>query len=311
MNSFTAKINTMHWKLISTVLVLSALSLISVVYFYKVDALLSHLWKTQVMQKVYDKASLNLDDYQVEIEGKKIIGVNDDISGLTFNIESNTLYSVLNGKPFVVEMDLKGNVLRTVKVDGVHDMEGITHVDKNRYVVADEYDQKLILLEIDDYVEVVDATQAPQISLGITSNGNNKDFEGVSWDQHHKRLLVVKERDPLGIIEITGFVEDKKDISQLRISQIKPADPSSLKLRDFSSVTYHDPNNHLVVLSDESKMAVEYDSEGHTLSALALWQGFHGLNKNVPQAEGIAIGPDNRVYIVSEPNLFYAFAPAN
>lgn len=310
MKSLTAKINTLHWKLLSLVVFLS-LSLIAAIYIYKVDALLLHLWKTHVVQKMYNKASLNLDNYLVEIEGKKIIDIDDDISGLTFNMETNTLFSVLNGKPFVVELDLKGNVLRAIKVEGARDMEGITHVDKNRFVVADEYDQKLILLEIADYAEVVDATQAPHISLGITSTGNNKDFEGVSWDQHHKRLLVVKERNPLSIIEITGFIEDKEDPSQLRISQIEPSAFSSLKLRDFSSVTYHDQNNHLVLLSDESRMAAEYDANGHVVSALALWQGFHGLKKNVPQAEGIAIGPDNRVYIVSEPNLFYAFAPAN
>jgi len=33
------------------------------------------------------------------------------------------------------------------------------------------------------------------------------------------------------------------------------------------------------------------------------------LEKTVPQAEGIAIGPDREVYIMSEPNLFYVFRP--
>jgi uncharacterized protein YjiK len=29
----------------------------------------------------------------------------------------------------------------------------------------------------------------------------------------------------------------------------------------------------------------------------------------VPQAEGIAVGPDKRIYIMSEPNLLYVFRP--
>lgn len=310
MSSLTARINFRRWKFFSIALLLFV-SLIAVIYIYKVDALLWHLWKSQVMEKMYDEASLNLDDYQVEIEGKEINGIDDDVSGLTFNTESKTLFSVLNGKPLVIELDLHGNVLRTIKITGVRDMEGITHVDTNRFVVTDEHDQRLILLEIDKHTEAVDAALAPQISLGITSTAKNKDFEGVSWDQHHKRLLVAKERNPLSIIEITGFIENTGGASDLHISQLEPVGFSKLKLRDLSSVTYHDPNGHLVLLSDESRMAAEYDAEGRPLSALALWQGFHGLQESIPQAEGIAIGPDNRVYIVSEPNLFYVFSPNN
>jgi len=120
---------------------------------------------------------------------------------------------------------------------------------------------------------------------------------------------VVKERNPLSIFEVTGFVDGGQQ-QNLNVSKITPDKFSNIKLRDFSSITYHDASGHLVLLSDESRMAAEYDFEGNAVGALALWQGFHGLQKSVPQAEGIAIGPDKRVYIVSEPNLFYVFKPA-
>jgi uncharacterized protein YjiK len=292
------------------VFLLMLLLLTITIYSYKLDALLLHLWKSQVTHKIIPStSSLNLDEYQVSIEAKPIAGVDDDVSGLTYNKETDTLFSVLNGKPLVVELDREGNILRTIEVMGVRDMEGITHVEGNRYVVVDEYDQKIILLELEEGLTKIDATQAPQISLGITATGNNKDFEGVSWDERNQRLLVVKERHPLSILEIAGFVENPKANSGLRISQIAPSVFSNLKLRDFSSITYHDPSGHLVILSDESRIAAEYDFKGNAVSALALWRGFHGLEKSVPQAEGIAIGPDNRVYIVSEPNLFYVFSP--
>jgi len=42
---------------------------------------------------------------------------------------------------------------------------------------------------------------------------------------------------------------------------------------------------------------------------MLLWNGFHGLSKAVPQAEEIAIGPDKKIYIISEPNLLYVFSP--
>lgn len=308
MNTISTSLKTMRYKLAMTLSLLLLASLIAI-YHYKLDALLLHVWKSHIMPSIYQTSSLGLDNYRVSIEGKPILGIDDDISGLTYNKDSNTLFSVLNGKPLVVELDLSGQVLRTIEVKGVRDMEGITHVEDNRYVVVDESDQKIILLELTEGMELVDASQAPQISLGLTATVNNKDFEGVSWDERNQRLLVVKERNPLSILDITGFVEGPSTKSGLRISQIAPSVFSNLKLRDFSSITYHDPSGHLVLLSDESRIAAEYDFEGQALGALALWRGFHGLKKSVPQAEGIAIGPDNSVYIVSEPNLFYVFKP--
>lgn len=205
MSSITAKLDSMRWKRFA-LLFLLPLSLFSVIYFYKVDALAWHLLKSHVLHKTHEGLSLNLDQYRVEIEARPISGIDDDLSGLTYNTETHTLFSVLNGQPLIVELGLDGQMLRKIKVEGVRDMEGITHVDGKRYVVATESDQKLILLQIDNDTEAVDAAPAPQIGLGITSSGNNKDFEGVSWDDRNRRLLVAKERNPLKIIEITGFI---------------------------------------------------------------------------------------------------------
>jgi uncharacterized protein YjiK len=142
------------------------------------------------------------------------------------------------------------------------------------------------------------------------NHDDNKNFEGVSWDGQNNRLLVVKEKNPLLVLSIEGFVNTNSSATQdLRIKQAIHSTSAPIKLRDFSSITYHDAMGHPVILSDESRLAVEYSAEGEPISMLALWKGFHGLENNVPQAEGIAIGPDNSVYIVSEPNLFYVFDP--
>ena len=297
----------MRWKLLGSVLILSAL--LAGIHHYRLDALLWHVWKTQVARHILPDTSLNLNDYRASIEAKAIDGIEDDLSGLTYNAETNTLFSVSNGKPLIFEIDLDGNLLREIKVEGVRDMEGISHVDDNRYVVVDEYDQRIILVEIDANTRSINTAGNLQISLGISATKNNKNFEGVSWDEKNHRLLVVKERNPASIIEITGFAENAINANRLRVSQIEPASFSRMKLRDFSSITYHNDSGNLLLLSDESRMAVEFDEDGHAISALALWRGFHGLKNNVPQAEGIAIGPEGQIFIVSEPNLFYVFSP--
>jgi len=54
-------------------------------------------------------------------------------------------------------------------------------------------------------------------------------------------------------------------------------------------------------------MVVEYTPQGDPVSLLPLWSGLHGLEHKIPQPEGITLAPDDRMFIVSEPNLFYRF----
>ena len=82
---------------------------------------------------------------------------------------------------------------------------------------------------------------------------------------------------------------------------------NALFLKDLSSITLHEETGNLFLLSDESALVAEYNEQGRLLSMLPMWPGLHGLRGRVPRAEGIAIGPDGSLYIVSEPNLFYRF----
>ncbi len=61
------------------------------------------------------------------------------------------------------------------------------------------------------------------------------------------------------------------------------------------------------MLSDESGLIVEYEPGGQPIGVMPLWRRFHGLSASVPQPEGIAVGPDGAIYVLSEPNLFYRF----
>jgi uncharacterized protein YjiK len=83
--------------------------------------------------------------------------------------------------------------------------------------------------------------------------------------------------------------------------------PHQLALVDLSSVSLHEKSGHLFLLSDASGAVVEYDEEARLVGLLPLEGGRHGLTNSVPQAEGLAIDDKGRVFIVSEPNLFYRF----
>jgi uncharacterized protein YjiK len=294
-------------KILSWAIILLSV-LAALIYYFRLEALGWYAWHNYYHANT-DVNGFHLRHYQVAIDGLPLEAL-ENASGLTFNDKRNTLFTVLNKESKIIEFDLQGNLIREVSVVGAEDMEGITYVEGNRYVIADERDNRLVQIELEDDATVIDITSAPKINLGINVAGN-KNFEGVSWDDVNNRLLVVKERDPKYIMSVTGFFNaDLSKPLNIQIRKIEAFDQAiKWAMRDLSSVTFHSETGHLLLLSDESRLIKEYDEDGKALSALALWKGFHGLKAHVPQAEGIAVGSDKSIYIMSEPNLFYVFKP--
>ena len=278
-----------------------------VLHYLHLDVLWWHSWRMQQAPTHHD--SLALDRYRVDIQRQPIEGLDDDVSALTFNPQTGTLFAVLNGEPLLVELSVEGRLLRKVRINGVHDMEGLTYVAGNRFVIAEERTQRLIEIEVADDAVELDVAGAPSLTIGLDLNGN-KGFEGLSWDQRLQRLLVVKERDPLRVLAVSGFIGAQPGSPiAVRIEELKSPDSLWLFMRDLSSLSLHDETGHLLLLSDESNMLVEYDEDSHPRSLLGLWRGMHGLEHTVPQAEGLAMDEQQRLYLVSEPNLFYRFVP--
>lgn len=287
-----------------SLLILTGLLLI---YLFRLEAIGWYFWHNS--QSRHDPHALNLKNYYVALEGHAIGGLNN-ASELTYNPNTRTLFTVLNQENKIVELSLKGDVIRSVDVHGVDDMEGITYIDDNRFVIADERDSRLVLVNLDPHATDLDASNATKIRLGINKRGN-KNFEGVSWDDRQKKLIVVKERDPKYVIAVKGLVnESLHGRLDLEIETLHQYDQMlAWAMRDLSSVDYLAKSGHMLLLSEESKLLKEFDENARPLGAMALWAGFHGLKKNVPQAEGVAMDENDNLYLISEPNLFYIFKP--
>lgn len=291
--------------------------------FYSVLALLIALgvlgWQTgwfvrtayQAMIAMSDDGDprLGLEAYRVDIDALKIAGVAENASGLTYHPERNSLFSVINRPPQIIELGTDGTLRRTIAVQGVSDLEGITHVRGNQFFIADEGTQQLIHIEIDETQPVIDVKDRPRIGLAL-DQVRNLGFEGVSWDHSQKRLFVVKEKQPLRLLELSGFATllDTQRID-LQIREWIPKSSTALLISDLSSLTYHEESGNMLVLSDESRLVVELNSSKLASGLLVLRRGWHGLKDDVPQAEGIAVGPAGEIYVISEPNLLYRFVP--
>lgn len=293
-------------KRAALVVFLILLGALGIMRFLSLDVLLYQNWRLN--SGSMPEHSLNLGRYRVDIEARVVEGLEDDLSALTYNRDRDSLATVINGEPLFLELDLEGRILRRVRIEGVRDMEGISHVDGNRYLIVEERSQRLLLVEIPDDAQSIDTQGAPSLGLALDDSGN-KGFEGVTWDDTRQRLVVVKERDPLRLIVVEGFVNTSASVPTLRIAELKAEDSPGLFMSDLSSVSQHNATGHLLLLSDASHMLVEYGADYEPISLMGLWSGMSGLSSTVPQAEGVAVDSQGRIYVVSEPNLFYRFVP--
>lgn len=252
--------------------------------------------------------TLALAAYRVSIEALPIEGVARDLSSLSFDPHRRTLFGITNSDPHVVELSTEGRLLRTIPIDGLKDPEAIEYVAPGRYVVAEERAQRLVEIGIDAETRRIHAAAAPRLTIAIGGGAGNKGFEGLAYDPGARRLFVGKERDPLRIYEVTGFAGQADGAPDIRIVD-RPARDRALFIRDLSGLHFDAASGHLLVLSHESRLVLELDDDGRPIGKLSLRGGEHGLAGDVPQAEGLAIGDDGTLYVVSEPNLFYAFKP--
>lgn len=277
------------------------------IWYFKVLALGYYWLSSSINAAQWEGSSLWLPSYRVAVEGQPIQGLSRNTSGLTFNSETGTLFTVINRPPQIAELTTDGRLLRIIELEGAKDPEGITYVRGDTYVISDEDSHSMYWVKIQP--ETTHVSIAGQSSLGINIDSvHNSSFEGVSWDSEQDRLFVVKEKLPLRVLVIRGLdVFNESTGFNIDISEWKSSSAASLFMSDLSSLTLHEPTGHLLLLSDESALVVEYAPDGQPIGMLPLWRGFNGLQRKVPQPEGLAVGPDNAIYVLSEPNLFYRF----
>lgn len=293
-------------RVLAVLLVLVALLLIALAQQFR---LFERVWFNATAASNSEQrreGAIWLPDYQVSLEAKPIQGFDDDVSALTFDPDRRTLFTVTNQQAQMLELSLDGRVLRSIKLVGFGDAEAVEYISRNVFVISDERRHLLLKVTIDDSTQELNADQAEQLALNVGAGGN-KGFEGLAYDSIGKRLYVAKERDPVQILEVTGFAENNAEQTYSVHVEDNVKRDKGLFVRDLSSLQFDERTGHLLALSDQSRLVVELNVEGKPVSTLSLLRGQHGLKASVPQAEGIAMDNDGVLYLISEPNLFYVF----
>ncbi|EJM20115.1 hypothetical protein PMI22_02713 [Pseudomonas sp. GM21] len=289
------------------VLILSVIALIVLVAVAQYMRLFERAWfNLYTLWQPQSSVSIGLDQYRVDIEARVIDGLDDNVSALTFDPVRKSLFTVTNKNSELIELSLEGKILRRVALIGFGDPEAVEFISPDTYVITDESEQRLIKIHLEQDTTFLDGADAEQMTLGVHV-ARNKGFEGLAYDSVGKRLFVAKERDPMLIYEVKGFPHYNPEKSYTVHVVNNPRRDAGMFVRDLSSLQYDERSGHLLALSDESRLILELDVDGRPLSTMSLRKGRQGLQKTVPQAEGIAMDDDGTMYLVSEPNLFYVF----
>lgn len=289
------------------ILVLLMIVLIALIAIGQYLRLFERAWfNLHTLWQPVSSEAIGLDQYRVTIEARPIEELDDDVSALTYDPVRKSLFTVTNKNSELVELSLEGKILRRIALVGFGDPEAVEYISADTYVITDERQQRLIKIHLEADTTFLDAEDAEQMTLGVHMSGN-KGFEGLAYDSVGKRLFVAKERDPMLIYEVHGFPHFKPDKTYAVHVINNPKRDAGMFVRDLSSLQYDERSGHLLALSDESRLIIELDVDGRPLSTMSISGGRQGLQKTVPQAEGIAMDDDGTLYLVSEPNLFYVF----
>ncbi|MDR6914328.1 uncharacterized protein YjiK [Pseudomonas sp. 3296] len=258
------------------------------------------LWvKEQFTSPAERQASIWLADYRAVIDAKVLPGMEkDEASDLAYDPQTKTLFSVMGKNPFLVELNLQGDVLRKMPLVGWSNPEGVTVLGNGLLAIVDEREHLISVVKVDASTRELNIADFTKYDLG-PSKDQNKAFEGVTWDSQNQQLLLGEERPP-------ALFAWKGDGRVLTGDKLKLAS-HALDMRNLSALAIDPRTGHMLVLSADSHLLMELDKKGEQVSFIALLGGFNGLKNTIPRAEGVTMDEAGNVYMVSEPNLFYRF----
>lgn len=254
-------------------------------------------------------AAAALPSYRASIDARPVEGVTANLSGLAYDSERNHLWSVINSPPTLLALGFDGKVISRHALAGFEDVEAVATLGDGKLVLVEERRQRLVIVPAPHPgAGVVSIEHAPKLQIARGDVGN-AGFEGASYDRAGDRLFVVKEKSPRQLLEIRGIRKALDGQLDLEIIDREDWVASAFPAFDFSSVEYDPRSGNLLILSDVSRVIIALDGNGNGNGHQALVAGAAGLAATVPQAEGIAFDADGNLYVVSEPNLFYALSP--
>jgi len=192
-------------------------------------------------------------------------------SGLSLAGDGTSLYTVSDATNQVSLLSLTGAVLATLDYTGV-DLEGVAFdVSDGTLMVVEEGAREIVKL----------STSGQELSrheLDVPGSGMNSGLEGIAIRESDHTIFVVNEKDPALLFQLNA------DFTVASEHGLGAGE-------DYSGICHDAITGLLWVVSDKAEVLFTWDAESGVGDV---------FNLPINKPEGVAIGPDGRIYIVSD-----------
>ncbi len=239
-----------------------------------------------------------LNNYTPLIKSKEIEWITaGDLSGVTLNFNTGTLFFIENRHNTIWESDTNMNLIRTINGKDFGDSEDIVYLGNQKFGIINE-EGYLFLGIIPLGKNDISINSKNFNKIKYMEHSGNKGPEGLGFDIRKNIIFSVKEKNPM----VFYYFE----LNQLKTNEtiIDPIIPFNANkwnddfVTDLSGALYDDRSERVLVLSDESKKIIDVNYKSGEI---------HGsLNVDeMYQPEGLSFYNKNHdLLIVSEPNFF-------
>lgn len=235
--------------------------------------------------------------------------IGGNLSGITYNPDTKTYFLIQNNYGHIFEYDGSfSKPLRVIAMNNLDDKdtEDIVYLGQDQYAIASETNKILIVkitagqteIDMDTAREDVQLFQLPE------PNKKNLGLEGVCYSKQSNHFFAAQEGKPKRLFRFTKPNDnlDYHDAGDLNFDEPFDAfnkssffDIFKNKMEDLSSCLVDERTGHLILMSHESSRLMELDANGSLVRTL-------DLSTVVSQYEGMTIGPQKELVLVSEPN---------
>ncbi|MCG3717268.1 SdiA-regulated domain-containing protein, partial [Aliarcobacter butzleri] len=140
---------------------------------------------------------------------KELVVINEiekNLSGITYNENTDTLFAITNSPRDIYELDKNGNVLRKISLKGFKDTEDITYIKDNKFAILDEELNGLFIVDINDDTKFISIEDSIKKFIFDIKKFENFGLEGISYDKTEDKFYMVNERNPKKIVSVKGII---------------------------------------------------------------------------------------------------------